>query len=347
MYSTYYTRNMKNTEKELLIKLANEISKRRHELSLSQEKLAELCGFDRTYISLLERGQRNPRYTNLEKLCIGLDIELSTLIKDCHMDNNKKIIIDRFSNQVKGLTPNTANNNQRHDGREGHWLETKMDIPHDADNNADLLGYEMKNQTTSGKITFGDWSADEYIFLHGRGKNKTNSINKPYQITRDIFLQIFGKPNELKNGRFSWSGTPCPTYFGDITPFGQEFTIDDNKNIYIIYSYSKDLRPNKSTIVPVNMQIDNLILAKWYGSVLQTKVERKFNQNGWFTCQKDSRGVYDRISFGAPMNFESWFQLFIKRIVFFDSGMYQGNIRPYSQWRASTGYWHSLITDTH
>ena len=92
------------------------------------------------------------------------------------MDVNKKIIIERFNQNVKGKIPDTANNNQRHDGKEGHWLETQMEIAHNGDNEPDLLGYEMKNQTTSGKITFGDWSADEYIFLHGRGSNKINSI---------------------------------------------------------------------------------------------------------------------------------------------------------------------------
>jgi hypothetical protein len=263
------------------------------------------------------------------------------------MNKNKRIIIDKFNQNVKGKVSNTTSNNLKHDGKEGHWLETQMGISHNGNNEADLLGYEMKNQTKSGKTTFGDWSADEYIFLHGRTKDKINSINKPYQITRDDFLEIFGKPNELKNGRFSWSGTPCPTYFGDVTSFGQEFTIDDDKNIYIVYSYSKDLRKNKSKIVPINMQIDNLILAKWYGSVLKTKVERKFNQNGWFICTKNTKGEYDKIHFGNPINYELWIQLFKDKIIFFDSGMHQGNPRPYSEWRASNKFWYSLITDSY
>jgi len=263
------------------------------------------------------------------------------------MDANKKIIIERFYQNVKGKIPNTSNNNQRHDGKEGHWLETQMKIAHNGSNEPDLLGYEMKNQTTSGKITFGDWSADEYIFLHGRGRNKINSINKDYQISRDDFLKIFGKPNQLKNNRLSWSGTPCPTYYGDTTSFGQSLKMDIDNNIIITYNFSDDCRPNKWDIVPFNMQVDNLIIAKWYSESLQVKLERKFNQCGWFTCTKNSHGVYDKISFGNPMNYDSWIQLFKDKIVFFDSGMYQGNVRPYSQWRATTGFWHSLITDSH
>ena len=68
-------------QKILLEKLAKQIQLRRHTLKLSQEKLAEKCGFDRTYISLLERAKRNPSYLNLEKLCVGLEIEFSELLK--------------------------------------------------------------------------------------------------------------------------------------------------------------------------------------------------------------------------------------------------------------------------
>lgn len=46
------------------------------------------------------------------------------------------------------------------------------------------------------------------------------------------------------------------------------------------------------------------------------------------------------------MNYDSWIKLFKERQVFFDSGMYDGNMRPYSQWRATTGIWHSLITES-
>jgi len=208
-----------------------------------------------------------------------------------------------------------------------------MEIAHNGDNEPDLLGYEMKNQTTSGKITFGDWSADEYIFLHGRGSNKINSLNRNYQISRDDFFKIFGKPNPLKNNRLSWSGTPCPTYYGDTTTFGQSLAMDSDENIIITYNFSNDQRLDKLNIVPINMQVDNLIIAKWNAQSLKVKLERKFNQNGWFTCTKNSNGVYNNISFGSPMSYSSWIQLFKNRIVFFDSGMYQGNVRPYSHSR--------------
>lgn len=66
---------------EALNILGKQIKTRRENLGLTQEKLAEKCGLDRTYISLLERGKRNPSYTNLLKVASGLEISISELTK--------------------------------------------------------------------------------------------------------------------------------------------------------------------------------------------------------------------------------------------------------------------------
>ena len=68
-------------ENKELIHLGKSIKYFRTMLSLSQEVLAFKCNFDRTYISLLERGKRNPSYKNLLKLSKGLEIPLSQLCK--------------------------------------------------------------------------------------------------------------------------------------------------------------------------------------------------------------------------------------------------------------------------
>jgi len=47
---------------------------------ISQEKLAEYCDLDRTYISLLERGQRQPTLTTIFRLAEALEISPSELI---------------------------------------------------------------------------------------------------------------------------------------------------------------------------------------------------------------------------------------------------------------------------
>ena len=263
----------------------------------------------------------------------------------------KEDIIELFHKNVKGKRPNVDGSNERHDGRRGHWLEHQFGIRSNDYNAADLWGYELKNETTS-KTTFGDWSANEYVFenpqycIYFTGRSKFEK--------REDFLRIFGKPNELKGGRCSWSGSPCPKIecFND---FGQRLIVDTNKDILAIYSYSEDKRADKAEIVPQELQIENLVIARWYGKTsptakkkdkcLKAKLEDKFNDKGWFTCKTDENGLYCKICFGKPMNYDEWIELVKQGIVFFDSGMYQGNKRPYSQWRANNNFWDSLITE--
>lgn len=261
------------------------------------------------------------------------------------MDEVKQKIIDLFYKNVKGNRSDTRSSNTKHDGTEGHWLERQMGVAPNADNKPDLFGYEMKNHTSSGKISYGDWSANEYIF-HGKS-NKRNNTNKDFNISRDAFFDFFGKPNLAKNNRPSWSGEPCPTYFHQTTKFGQTLNLDKDNNIIITYSYSLDERKNKASIMPSQLQKDELVIAKWNRQSLKNKIERKFNQRGWFTCRKDNNGTYEEISFGPPMDFNTWLSLFKNKKVYFDSAMYKGNNRPYSMWRSNTSFWDSLIIDTY
>lgn len=265
----------------------------------------------------------------------------------------KQEIIELFRKNVKGKKPDVSGKNERHDGRKGHWLEQQFGITANADNEADLYGYELKNQTTS-KTTFGDWSANKYVFTdptYSRlfsGKTKAEKQNS--------FVRIFGKPNAEKGGRCSWSGSPCPKITG-YNDFGQVLVIESNKDIVALYSFSEDKREDKATIVPEELQIENLVIARWYGvnsptkkrtdKCLKEKLEDKFNANGWFTCKMNANGVYDKICFGRPMDYDEWLKLVESGIVFFDSGMYEGNVRPYSQWRANNNFWDSLIVDTY
>lgn len=59
--------------------LGNSIKLRRLSLGLSQEALADKCGFDRTYISMLERGLRNPSFLNLLRIAKGLETSVAKL----------------------------------------------------------------------------------------------------------------------------------------------------------------------------------------------------------------------------------------------------------------------------
>lgn len=69
-------------EKEILLKFGNALKKARLAKGLSQEKLAEATNFDRTYISFLERGKRNPSLLCLASLCQVLEIKLSELFQE-------------------------------------------------------------------------------------------------------------------------------------------------------------------------------------------------------------------------------------------------------------------------
>ncbi|MGE9266476.1 MAG: helix-turn-helix domain-containing protein [Verrucomicrobiales bacterium] len=53
----------------------------REKRELSQEKFAELTGHHRTYIGMLERGQRTPNVHTILKIANALDMTISELFE--------------------------------------------------------------------------------------------------------------------------------------------------------------------------------------------------------------------------------------------------------------------------
>lgn len=51
----------------------------RAERGVSQERLAHIADLDRTYVSGIERGERNPSLTNILKLTVALGVQVSEL----------------------------------------------------------------------------------------------------------------------------------------------------------------------------------------------------------------------------------------------------------------------------
>ena len=65
---------MKN---DLLVKFGEIVREKRLEKGLSQEKLASLCGFHRTYIGMIERAEKNITLKNIEKIAHALEVKIS------------------------------------------------------------------------------------------------------------------------------------------------------------------------------------------------------------------------------------------------------------------------------
>lgn len=59
--------------------LGNRIRQLRRDTGLSQEDFADKCGIDRSYMSGIERGVRNPTLEILWAISGGLDLDLSHL----------------------------------------------------------------------------------------------------------------------------------------------------------------------------------------------------------------------------------------------------------------------------
>lgn len=62
-------------------RIAENIRKLRSERGLSQEGLAELADFHRTYVSQLERCVTNVSIDGLERLAMALEVDIRVLLK--------------------------------------------------------------------------------------------------------------------------------------------------------------------------------------------------------------------------------------------------------------------------
>lgn len=62
------------------IQFGARIAELRKQLNLSQEELAERCGFHRTYIGSIERGEKSPTLNTIEKFAKGLSVTIPDLL---------------------------------------------------------------------------------------------------------------------------------------------------------------------------------------------------------------------------------------------------------------------------
>jgi transcriptional regulator with XRE-family HTH domain len=65
---------------DILKKFGNKIREIRKEKGISQEELAFRAGLHRTYIGMIERGEKNITLKNIEKLAVALSVSLKELL---------------------------------------------------------------------------------------------------------------------------------------------------------------------------------------------------------------------------------------------------------------------------
>lgn len=238
---------------------------------------------------------------------------------------NKDFITSLFLLNVKDKEISMSKS--KHCGRYGHWLEKNMDLSPNCKNLPDILGFEMK--LSSPRISFGDFSASEYLFSKSR-ENLTKINGKDISMTKLDFMKYFG--NDIPKKRESWSGRCAPSYLDKWTHSGQILRISKNGDITISYQHSQDQRKDKNSI-PDFLKSNEIIIALWKSEKMAKHIDSKFNKNGFFICKK-SKDRFTEIKFGRPFGYLDFLNGLKNHEIIFDSGMHEGNSRMYSHFRS-------------
>lgn len=72
------------TDSELLQEFGDRLRQARQDAGLSQEALAHQTGLHRTYVSSVERGERNIALLNICTLATALHIDAAVLVRGLH-----------------------------------------------------------------------------------------------------------------------------------------------------------------------------------------------------------------------------------------------------------------------
>ena len=65
----------------ILVNFGKKVRESRNTIGLSQEELAELAGVHRTYIGMVERGEKNISLLNIHKIARALNVDVVSLFK--------------------------------------------------------------------------------------------------------------------------------------------------------------------------------------------------------------------------------------------------------------------------
>jgi hypothetical protein len=229
-------------------------------------------------------------------------------------------IVELFNTNVKGKKFVREEHNN-HDGEEGHWLEKRMGTAPNGKNEPDLLGYEMKKE--SSKTTFIDKTPSK-IFLKGVEMERRNIED------RELFWTMFQRTTSSNIKIGGWKLDKW-----DID--GQCLNIDEENNINVLYNYEHDKRTNKNELVSEyykNNQSHTII--SWSKTDMETCINNKWNQNGFFICKKNRNKVYNKICFGNKFSFDFWIEQVKQKNIYCDgyskSNKWRGCFRSSNKW---------------
>jgi len=76
-------------QRDILIQFGKKLRELRKRNNLTQVELSKRAGFDRNYIGMLERGERNPALLNIQKIAQVFNITLSEFFKDIENNDGK------------------------------------------------------------------------------------------------------------------------------------------------------------------------------------------------------------------------------------------------------------------
>lgn len=65
-----------------IISFGQRVRQLRQSQNISQEELAQRCGFYRTYIGMVERAERSITLSNVYKIAKGLKVDIKTLFEN-------------------------------------------------------------------------------------------------------------------------------------------------------------------------------------------------------------------------------------------------------------------------
>lgn len=256
--------------------------------------------------------------------------------------SDKDKIIDIFNDKIRNKT--IPQNKTKHDGYIGNWVENQFGIKANSKNEPDIFGYELKKD--SKKITFGDFSASEYLFTDIHSEldklNKNIVTLTDFKISRQDYIRLFGTL-KIDKGRHSWSGSCVPRYpTGKYNDHGQKLVVTDDNDIVMYYSY-KHVK-NNTKYIPYKLQTGEIAVAIWKHEKMSKHINQKFNQKGFIILGLNStKTTFTKISFAKPLDYTTFIKHFKKGNIFFDSGMYEDNNRNYSQFRAHSDFWKKQI----